>query len=314
LTFGPGVAPVSDAFDEFWNAPPSIPIAGLLERKAEASRLDDVRARLAAFVEEQRESPYVKNAKERLDRMLAAGTAGYSWGAAYVLHDDPAKVSRDRDDAQGRMLPQFGRLGFAIEREVLIVSPYFVPGDAGVAWLRGLVSRGVRVTVLTNSLAANDVGAVHAGYKRYREALLEGGVRLYELRPGAIQEAAGKGEKGGFGSSRASLHAKTFFFDRRFAFIGSLNLDPRSIQLNTEIGVLCDSPALTGDLASRLESKLDTVAWRLERVVDGSGNARIVWVETGPQGERRLDDEPEVGAWKRLSVWFLGLLPIESQL
>jgi putative cardiolipin synthase len=313
LTFGPAVGAVSDAFDEFWNAPPSIPVAALLGRTAEPARLDALRATLAAFIESERDGPYVTNAKPRLDRMLAAGSEGFFWGKAHVLHDDPAKVSRDRDDAEGRLLPQFKRLGLALDRELFIVSPYFIPGDAGVAWLRGLVSRGVRVTVLTNSLAATDVGAVHAGYQRYRESLLEGGVRIFELRPGAIRDARGKGDKGGFGSSRASLHAKTFFFDRRAVFIGSLNLDPRSIQLNTEIGVVCDSPALAETLSAGIERKLDTVAWRLERVVD-AGGAHIVWVEKGAQGERRLVDEPEVTAWKRFSVWFLGLLPIESQL
>jgi putative cardiolipin synthase len=313
LTLGPAVAAVSEAFDEYWNAPPSIPIAALLGRKGEAAGLDAVRAALAAFAAQERDSPYVKHAQSQLDRMLFAGTGEFFWGKAHVLYDDPAKVSRDRDDAEGRLLPQFARLGLAIDRELLIVSPYFIPGETGVAWLRGLVSRGVRVTVLTNSLAATDVGAVHAGYQRYREALLEGGVRLFELRPGAIRDTPGKGDKSGFGSSRASLHAKTFFFDRRAVFIGSLNLDPRSIQLNTEIGVVCDSAPLAESLSMTLERRLDTVAWRLERVVE-AGHARIVWVETNAQGQRRLTEEPEVTAWKRFSVWLLALLPIEAQL
>ena len=314
LTFGPAVAEVSGAFDQYWNAPPSFPVSALLERKGEAAQLDRLRASLAAFIEEQRDSPYVRNAQPRLTRMLAAGTEGFSWGKAHVLYDDAAKVSRPRDDAQGRMMPQFSRLGLSIDRELMIVSPYFIPGDAGVAWLRALVGRGVRVTVLTNSLAATDVGAVHAGYSRYRESLLEGGVRLFELRPGAIRDKAAKEDKPGFGSSRASLHAKTFFFDRRSVFIGSLNLDPRSIELNTEIGVVCESVPLAEELAGRLEAKLDRVAWRVERVVEADGRARLAWVETDAQGEHRLLEEPEVSAWRRLTVWFLGVLPIESQL
>jgi len=139
-------------------------------------------------------------------------------------------------------------------------------------------------------------------------------VRLYELKPDAIRETRAKSDKGGFGGSRASLHAKTFFFDRRAVFIGSLNLDPRSIELNTEIGVVCESPALADSLATSLERRIDAVAWRLERNVDASGHVRITWVEMDAQGERRFEEEPGVGAWKRLSVWFLGLLPIESQL
>jgi len=139
-------------------------------------------------------------------------------------------------------------------------------------------------------------------------------VRLFELRPGAIRNAGTRGGKGASGSSRASLHAKTFVFDRHSVFIGSLNLDPRSIQLNTEIGVVCESAALAEELASRLEGNLDTIAWRVERVEDGSGGTSIAWVEKQAQGEQRLLVEPETSAWKRLSVWLFGLLPIESQL
>ena len=161
--------------------------------------------------------------------------------------------------------PSSPNLDSPVQNELLIVSPYFVPGDTGVAWLGGLVKRGVRVTVLTNSLAATDVGAVHAGYQRYRKALLEAGVRLYELKPEAIEHERAK-RGGGISGSRASLHAKTFVFDRRAVFIGSLNLDPRSIQLNTEIGLVCESAPLAEDLAGTIEQNLDKIAWRLELI------------------------------------------------
>jgi putative cardiolipin synthase len=146
-------------------------------------------------------------------------------------------------------LPQLGIVARQMRSELLIVSPYFVPGDAGVAWLRGVAARGIRVTVLTNSLAATDVGAVHAGYSKYREALLDAGVRLYEFKPGAIAYGGAGGKNRKTSGSSASLHAKTFVFDRRAVFIGSLNLDPRSTQLNTEIGVVCESEPLAHLLA-----------------------------------------------------------------
>ena len=244
----------------------------------------------------------------------AAGTDGLFWGKARLLYDDPAKITRAPEDTRGHLLPQFADLRSQIEKELLIVSPYFIPGESGVAVLRGLVKRGVRVTVLTNSLAATDVAAVHAGYQRYRMDLLEAGVRLYELKPGAIEYEREKRGKGGISGSRASLHAKTFVFDRRGVFIGSLNLDPRSIQLNTEIGLVCESAPLAEELAGTLEQKIDAIAWRLERIVDASGDARMVWVETGAEGVRQRTEEPEVGFWRSFSVWFLGLLPIESQL
>jgi cardiolipin synthase C len=315
LTAGPIVNDISAAFDLYWNAPMVYPIAALTGKRHEVGSLDSARTQLAAFVESQRDSPYVKGAGAQAAALAAARTDDLFWGQAHVLFDDPAKVTRSPDDATGRLFPQFAKLGIEAKSEMLIVSPYFIPGDVGVAHLIGLVKRGVRVTVLTNSLASNDVSAVHAGYKRYREALVEGGVTLYELRPEAINVAREKGERGGQPSgSQAALHAKTFLVDRRAIFIGSLNLDPRSIELNTEIGLVCESPAMVEALASGIEKNLDRIAWRIERVVDDSGKAHLVWVETNAEGVVRRDDEPGASVWRRMAVWFVGLLPIEGQL
>ena len=314
LTVGPVVGEVSNAFDQFWNAPSSYPIAALLDRSVGSENLTALRAELAAYIEANRDSPYVTHAGSRLAEESKSGRYDFYWGKATLLYDDPAKISHATDVTEGNLLPQFSGIGLQTRQELLIVSPYFIPGKEGVAWLRGLVARGVRVTVLTNSLAATDVGAVHSGYQHYREALLEGGVVLYELKPGAVQPAKTEKKTKGYGASRASLHAKTFVFDRQAVFIGSLNLDPRSVRLNTEIGVVCESAPLAEDIAGALERNLDSIAWRLERVVDASGSSHIEWVETSAEGERRYSEEPEVSAMRRFSVWFLGLLPIESQL
>ena len=314
LTIGPVVPRVSEAFDAFWNAPASYPIATLLGRREEGPKLDALREALAAFIEEQRGSPYVVNADARLAELLERGDDGFAWGDAHLLFDDPAKITRAPDVVEGSLLGKFADLRVPLKKELFLVSPYFVPGDEGVAWMRGLVRDGVRVKVLTNSLAATDVGAVHSGYQRYREPLLAAGVTLYELRPGAVQRAREGGKRRFLSASRASLHAKTFVFDRRALFIGSLNFDPRSVALNTEIGVLCESPPLAEELTGRLEAALDGIAWRLELTVDAAGGTRIAWVEKGADGERRHFEEPEVGAWRKLLVWLLGLLPIESQL
>jgi putative cardiolipin synthase len=314
LTLGPVVNAVSRSFDQFWNAPSSYPIALLLGRSADSASLAKLRANLAAYIEANRDSPYVTQTGKRFVEAWTAGRHDFFRGEATLLYDDPAKIGRAPDATEGHLLPQFSAIGKRVQQELLIVSPYFIPGKAGVAWLNGLVKQGIRVTVLTNSLAATDVGAVHSGYQRYRETLLEGGVAIYELRPGAVQLAKAEKKARTFGSSRASLHAKSFVFDRRAVFIGSLNLDPRSIQLNTEIGVVCESAPLAEDIAGTIERNLDNIAWRLERVIDASGHAHTEWVEAGAAGERRYLNEPEVGAMRRFSVWLLGLLPIESQL
>jgi len=314
LTLGPVVGEVSKAFDLFWNAPMSIPIAALTGRSGKVDGLDALRAGLAAFVEMQSDSAYVRHARSTAAQSLATGTDGVYWGQGHVVVDDPAKVTRPPEDTEGHLLPQLARIGVQLRSDLLIVSPYFIPGDTGVAALRAFVEKGVRVTVLTNSLAATDVSAVHAGYKRYREALLEGGVRLYELKPDAIDYERAKGKNRLISGSSASLHAKTFIFDRRAVFIGSLNLDPRSAQLNTEIGVVSETEGMAIALADGIEGALDKVAWRVERVVDPGGKAHIVWTETTTAGNRQHRKEPGVSAWRKFGVWFLGLLPIESQL
>ncbi len=314
LTLGPVVGEVSKAFDIFWNAPMSIPIGALTGRPGKAGSLDVLRAMLAAFVEMQSDSAYVRHAQSTVAQSLATGTDGVYWGRGHVVVDDPAKVTRPPDDTEGHLLPQLARIGVQLRSDLLIISPYFIPGDTGVGALRAFVEKGVRVTVLTNSLAATDVSAVHAGYKRYRETLLAGGVRLYELKPDAIDYERAKGKNRLISGSRASLHAKTFIFDRRAVFIGSLNLDPRSAQLNTEVGVVSETEAMAIALADGIEGALDKVAWRVERVVEPGGKARIVWIETTSAGNRQHRKEPEASAWRKFGVWFLGLLPIESQL
>jgi len=314
LMLGPTVAEVSASFDRYWNAPLSIPVAALVGRRADLAGAEERRRQLEALIETERDSPYVADARARIDQALAPDDSGLFWGQAHLLYDDPDKVNRAPEDTEGHLLPQFEALELQPRKHLLIVSPYFVPGDAGVAWLRGLVGQGVQVIILTNSLAASDVSAVHAGYKRYREALVEAGVRLYELRPDAVAGGLRKGFKGGLSGSRASLHAKTFIFDRRAVFIGSLNLDPRSVELNTEIGVVCQSVPLAEAMQDAIERHIDQDAWRIELAVDAHGSSHLVWVETGPDGVRRLKEEPQVSAWRKFGVWFLGLLPIESQL
>jgi putative cardiolipin synthase len=314
LMHGPIVRDVSNTFDQFWNSDAAYPIDRLAGHAADPAALAAYRATLDQYVATEHDSPYVVEARQRLVQVVHAGGTDYSWGKAMLLYDDPSKIARAPDDTRGHLMTRFAALNLAPQHEMLIISPYFVPGDAGVAWIRGLTERGVRVTVLTNSLASTDVSAVHAGYHRYRKALLEAGVRLYELKPVGT-ESTGTKRKLIFGSSKASLHAKTYVFDRQSIFVGSMNLDPRSSTLNTEIGVLCDSAAAASQVIDDVEPQLNQLAWRLELRADANGGTRIVWLDTAANGTvTELDTEPDVSFWRRAGVWFLGLLPIESQL
>ena len=179
-----------------------------------------------------------------------------------------------------------------------------MPRTGGERLLLGLVERGVDVSVLTNSLASTDVLAVHSGYVKSRRPLLEGGVRLWELRP-----IAGQQERASpfLGESLASLHAKTFVFDRQATFIGSVNLDPRSIKINTEAGVYIENPELAQEMVELFERwTSDDYAFRVE--LDRRGDLR--WRAEG----RTWEAEPDASRFRRFMSWSLGWLPLSGQL
>jgi putative cardiolipin synthase len=186
-----------------------------------------------------------------------------------------------------------------------LVSPYFVPTQEGTDALVAVAARGVRVRVLTNSLAATDVGPVHAGYSKRREALLRAGVRLFEFKPAAAPPPASR--KGLAGSRAGSLHAKTFAIDGRRIFVGSFNFDPRSARLNTEMGVVIESPALAQRLVVRLDNDLPSIAWEVRLRDDGA----LEWIERGASGEVRHATEPQTSAMRRAWVHSLSFLPID---
>ncbi|WP_322049426.1 phospholipase D family protein [Paraburkholderia sp. J67] len=309
---GPAVTEVSAEFDKFWNSPYAYPINVLDTHAAPPEGLNQERERLRDYLRAMEDNPYVIAARQRLDQMIHGQGTELSWGHATVLYDDPSKIARSPNDNEGHLLPRLRTLELQPEHDLLIVSPYFVPGEEGVERLRALTARGVRVTVLTNSLASTDVAAVHAGYVRYRRDLVEAGVMLYERRPLGDESIS---KQVVFGSSRASLHAKTYVFDHQSIFIGSMNLDPRSLKLNTEIGVYCESPTFADDVASYVESKIDRIAWRVEIRTDAAGRGEPIWIQINADGTKtELDTEPAVSAARRLEIWLLGLLPIESQL
>jgi putative cardiolipin synthase len=187
-----------------------------------------------------------------------------------------------------------------------LVSPYFVPGDGGTEAIAALARRGVRVRVLTNSLAATDVVAVHAGYAKRRRELLEAGVVLYELKPTAV--ADDPGDKAVFGlSSSSSLHAKTFAVDGERIFVGSFNTDQRSAHLNTEMGLAIDSPVLARQLGTAFDDVVPKVAYEVRLTPAGA----LEWLDRTPQGVERFSAEPGTVAGTRALVDFLSILPIE---
>ena len=186
--------------------------------------------------------------------------------------------------------------------ELVITSPYLIPGAQGMTSFADLRERGVKVTVLTNSLAATDEPLVHTGYSRYRAGMLQAGVDLYELSPTRTQQTK---RLGMFGTSLGRLHAKTAVIDRKIVFIGSMNLDPRSASTNTEFGMFIESPELARELLRVINiSKLES-AYRVRLAPDGRG---LQWLTTDDDKEMILGAEPEsslAARAQRLLGWFV---------
>ena len=244
LAIGPVADQVADSFDIFWNSSATYPISAFHEETASPAEYAAGARAAECF-------------RGRNRRALLRGDAFHTAGPARAVARPfrctgescwPCMMSLKNRRAPGT--PTCCSSNWATccsqsETDLLIVSPYFVPGKAGTEALVAAAQRGVRVRIVTNSLASTDVGAVHAGYKKSRRKLLEGGVELFELKP-TVDANTGAAKKLSFsGSSAASLHAKTFMIDRQRVFIGSMNLDPRSVQINTEIGILIENPQLT---------------------------------------------------------------------
>ncbi|UXY15080.1 phospholipase D family protein [Chitiniphilus purpureus] len=324
LCIGPVVPQVQRSFDLFWRHELAIPIRLFYPDKPLEGELEKVRADYRKQLQDERAQAYLQAlAKEATETRLKTLQLPFYWGRARALYDHPDKLDPDEDATL--LAERLAPVAQATRRELSIVSPYFIPGEGGVTWMRALEKMGVTVKVLTNSLAATDVALVHAGYAKYRKPLLESGVQLYELKPDPPQAGgSGAGSGGGRGSatrggsgfgsgigfrgsSRASLHSKAFVFDRRNVFIGSLNLDPRSIELNTEIGVLFESELLGQRMAEQFDRLVARDAYTLS--LDGQG--RVRWQE----GDGRdYDSEPKSSSWRRFNVWLFSLLPLESQL
>lgn len=296
---------VARSFDDYWNANESVPVDHMIRRpgkKAEVrlrGKLQGHRARHAGgeYLRAVEASPF--------HRMLRDDRVVWHWGEAEWLSDPPTKADpghiTNQEPILARKLVRHVRES---EQELLLMSAYFIPGSRGEVFLIDLVKHGVDVQVLTNSLATTDVLAVHSGYASYRKPLLDGGVRLWELR----KQAGDQERTSAFlGESMASLHAKAFVFDRDKLFVGSVNLDPRSIVLNTEAGVLVHQPALASELVD-LFSQWTTPDFAYELTLDEQDQLR--W----QAGEEVWGSEPHASRFRRSVAWLLGWLPIEGQL
>ena len=313
LAIGPVASDVAFDFERYWNSDSSCPARRLLPRLTPVRR-----ARVAERADQLVRSPvaaaYLQAVRELpLVQQLLTGELPFEWASVQLLSDDPVKLHTRAGRRQ--------QVSFGIESIVGdaathfdLISAYFVPTARGVEVLVELSRRGVAIRVLTNSLATTDVEVVHAGYAKWRKALLRAGIELREWRLaplaapkhkriGGRPRWAGSAGRG----SVASLHAKTFAVDRCRVFIGSFNFDPRSAYLNTELGFVIDSPALAASIEAVVEERLPSTTWKLS--VSARGALRWSGQHDGQPEEHAT--EPDTQFHQRAAVWLLSWLPID---
>ncbi|MBE9560793.1 MAG: phospholipase D family protein [Proteobacteria bacterium] len=312
LTIGPIVTDITKSFDDYWQSHWATPIESLSKIRVVKKQLMTLRSKLKDKWHLAKNTEYfqtIKNAE--FTQKIINKQIDFIWAEATLFYDRPEKISSHTFNQTVHIGPQVMPYFERANSEILIATPYFVPGNKGSKWFRNKQANGTEITILTNSLAATDVIAVHAGYKKYREQLVASDINMYELKPTA-QPTLSKTNKLIEGSRHASLHAKYMVVDQQYVFIGSANIDPRSEFLNTEIGIMVNSKELakqTIDLFNR-SSSLDN-SFHLQH--DKSNNG-IDWVTNENGIEVHYSSEPKASLIKKIGVYILGLLPIESLL
>lgn len=302
---GPIVRDASGSFDRYWNAAAAYPMAALDAERVAPSALEELRASLDSSIDEKRVRAYtqVLGSNDAIRRLLSGDWPMHWSGNSRFIADDPAKASKQNADAsRSQVLQALLPLFQQARTDLTVISPYFVPGEGGVSILTTAARNGARVRVLTNSLVANDVAAVHGGYSRSRPALLKGGVQLWELKPSPGGDVA----HGLFGSSGASLHTKALVVDSQFTFVGSYNLDPRSTWLNCEQGVLVEHPAVARELAEIFsEQSTGSRAWQVSLE-----NEELRWSDD----TETFDSDPQASWSRRFVAWIARLFNLDAQL
>jgi putative cardiolipin synthase len=312
LAIGPVVQDASRTFDAYWNDE-AYPVSAYQTKRDVHGDLVKLRLELDQHARTFAQSDFAQAVIDELPDGATADRRGqWFWGSAVLVADQPEKVQADKDQPGLRMGPAIQSLMDAAQSELLMLSPYFVPSEGDDKALIAIAQRGVKTRIVTNSLASTDEPAVHAGYSEHRRPLLAGGVELYELKPvpGVRQTLTEYGR-----SSGVSLHAKSFVVDRRYVFIGSMNMDQRSKLLNTEMGFIADCPALANAVAQFFATvTLPENAYQLELESADGKSGQIVWRSTQAGKPLIETREPGVGTARKVEVMLLKMLPIDGLL
>ena len=305
LVAGTVAGEIGRNFDQFWNHPLAVPIEAF-ESSQHDLDLEAARVEAAEQFGEAMQTIYARAIGSELVQDLLEDRVALFPATGEVISDNPEKLLNKVSADQQVLVTRMAEVVANTEFEVIVVTPYFIPGADGVEFWRRLTERGVRVVLLTNSLASNNHIPVHAAYARYRHRLIQAGVELYELRVDAVTEASNDDD---VPIESLTLHTKAIVVDRQLIFVGSLNLDPRARDINTEMGVLVDSSDMTGRLTSSFMAALPNLAYR---VVENE-NGQLRWKATIDGQESVEKSEPRASAWRRVKAYFSKILP-ESQL
>lgn len=329
LLLGQANDEIATAFDEYWQHDYAYDVQDVVKVRHHSLQYTDLKQQL-----EQQEQGYIQQ-QDPIYKVIQENTStfqywlnhefSFEWVKAKVLKDSAKKIN-DQAPPDQYLYPQLMQHMDQPKQTVDIISAYFIPQDQGVQTLSDLEASGVDVRVVSNSYQSTDVKGVHAYYSKYRKDLLKNGVEIYEFLPITLidefmnsqQEVTQKkrtqqtehNTEGTLlrGSNHSSLHAKTFILDQKQVFIGSLNLDPRSVHYNTEIGVLLNSPTLATTLHQAMNNKLHHYTWQVILK-----DHQLQWVKpvTDPNPPPVLKKEPKMKWWQRMTNKMLSWVPLE---
>jgi putative cardiolipin synthase len=305
---GPVVQDVSAMFDSYWNHETALPVPAFAKMPEDpAAELERVRGAIEAARKRVAESKYAAAVQDKYLEFVESHESTFTWATYRLAYDSPDKgVKPKARDAASIRTPLSESL-LSAKEELLIASPYFVPRKSGIKAFSEIVKGGVAVTVITNTLAANNQFTVHGGYAPARKPLLRNGIKLYEVRPDAFVSGA---EIMAASGAKATLHTKAFIVDRREVFIGSFNFDPRSAYINTELGVIIRSPEIARALAEAVDANLAEQAYEL--FLNENGRLRWKGIEAGEPVI--FTKEPQTTWGQRFMGNFMRIMPIRSQL
>jgi putative cardiolipin synthase len=303
LTLGPVVSEISSSFDDFWNHKLAIPIEQLSPDLA-ANALEEKRKQVGEEADAIYSGLYRGALESQFFKDIESGAQPLFAADARIMADSPEKLVNAVGIEHMALARDLRDVIKNATEEVMIISPYYVPRQGGVEFARELVNSNIRVVVITNSLASNNHVPVHSAYSRYRKDVVRVGVELFETRADA-----GHFTQNADGPEEFTLHTKLVFIDRRYLFVGSLNLDPRSIDINAEMGLLIDSKEMTSALADAVEALLPKLSYEIAL----NDKGKLEWHGVVDDIATVETKEPQTSAWLRFKAWFMKIAP-ESQM